>query len=406
MRNRIRNVATIGLLIISFASHVFGEVRPNPLFSDQAVLQRGQTVPVWGTADEGEQVTVSVEGRRASTVCRGGHWRVDLPTLEAGGPLEMTIAGTNTITLHDVMVGEVWVASGQSNMDMVLADCDRGAEEISASANPRIRLCKVPRQAADEPQATTKMSWRECGPKTVSNFSGVAYFFARDLEKALHVPIGIIDAAYGGTPAEAWMSPAAVRSRPEFQSILDEYAQQVKDSPRAMENYRTELAAWELTAADAKRANQKATPRPQIPLGPFNFRRPSGLYRGMVLPLVPYAIRGVIWYQGERNSPRAYQYRTLFPALIADWRATWHQGDFPFLFVQLAPFGKFDARLQDNVWSELREAQLMTSQSVPNTAMAVITDVGDQADIHPRRKQAVGGRLAVAARALAYREPI
>jgi sialate O-acetylesterase len=238
--------------------------------------------------------------------------------------------------------------------------------------------------------------------------SGVGYFFARDLQAALKVPVGLIDAAYGGTPAEAWMSPEAVQSRPEFQPILDEYAQQVQDSPRAMAQYHAEVAAWDKAAAEAKQAGKPApaSPRPQLPMGPFNWRRPSGLYRGMISPLVPYAMRGVIWYQGERNTPRAKQYRTLFPTLISDWRKLWQQGDFPFLFVQLAPFGAPSQVPRESLWAELREAQLLTSLSVPHTAMAVITDVGDEKDIHPKRKQAVGARLALAARAIAYGEPV
>src|SRR6185437_12845982 len=384
------NRAIFGFFITVLASAALADVRPNPLFSEGAVLQRGQTVPVWGTADEGERITVALQGKNAAGICRDGRWRVDLPALEAGGPVEMTIAGKNTITLKNVWIGEVWICSGQSNMDLTLADCDQAATEIANSANTQIRLCKVPRQAADQPQTTTAVHWQQCAPPTVGNFSGVGYFFARDLQAALKMPIGIIDAAYGGTPAEAWMSPDALASRPEFQSILDEYAKQVADSPRAMAQYRAEVEAWTLAAAEAKKAARAASPRPSLPMGPFNWRRPSGLYRGMILPLAPYAMRGVIWYQGERNTPRALQYRTLFPALIADWRQTWGQGDFPFLFVQLAPFGTPPREPRDSGWAELREAQWLTSQTVPRTAMAVITDVGDPKDIHPKRKQPVG----------------
>lgn len=391
-------------LVFTFSARA--DVQPHPLFSEGAVLQRGQKVPVWGTADDGERITVAVQGKTAATVCRDGRWRVELPALETGGPFEMTIEGHNQITLKNVWVGEVWICSGQSNMDMEVVSVDRAEEEIAASSNPQIRLCKVPRQAADEPQATIRVAWQACEPRTVGRISAVGYFFARDLQAALKVPIGLIDAAYGGTPAEAWMSPEAVQSRPEFQPILDEYAAQVQDSPRAMAQYQAELDAWKIAAAEAKQTGRALPPAPAIPMGPFNFRRPSGLYRGMITPLAPYAMRGVIWYQGERNTPRAAQYRTLFPALIADWRKTWPQGDFPFLFVQLAPFGAPPRDPRESVWAELREAQLLTSQTVPRTAMAVITDVGDQKDIHPKRKQLVGARLALAARAIAYGENI
>ena len=398
--------AASALICIAASSAALADVHPHPLFSEGAVLQRGQMVPVWGTANEGEAVTVTIQGKSAKSVCRDGRWRTELPAMEVGGPFEMTISGKNKITLKSVWIGEVWVASGQSNMDLTVVDCDRAQEEIAHSANAMIRLCKVPRQAADEPQSTIKLAWQECGPSTVGNMSGVGYFFARDLQAALKVPVGLIDAAYGGTPAEAWMSPEAIESRPEFQPILDEYAQQVLDSPRAMAQYQSDVAAWEKTAAEAKQAGKPAPPRPQLPMGPFNWRRPSGLYRGMISPLAPYAMRGVIWYQGERNSPRAKQYRTLFPALIADWRKLWQQGDFPFLFAQLAPFGAPSLQPRESLWAELREAQLFTSQTVPRTAMAVITDVGDEKDIHPKLKQPVGARLALAARAIAYGENI
>jgi sialate O-acetylesterase len=390
----------------SLTAGAWAEVKPHPLFSDGAVLQRGRAIPVWGTAEDGEKITVAIKDLKTEAVSRDGRWRVDLPAMKEGGPFEMTIAGKNTITLNNVMIGEVWIASGQSNMDMVVADCDRAQEEIANANHPQIRLCKVPRQAADEVQSTVKVSWQECSPRTVGNLSGVGYFFARDLHAALKVPVGLIDAAYGGTPAEAWMSPEAVQSRPEFQPILDEYAQQVKDSPRAMGQYHADMATWDKATAEAKSISKSPPPRPQLPMGPHNWRRPSGLYRAMIAPLAPYAMRGVIWYQGERNTPRAKQYRTLFPTLIADWRKLWPQGDFPFLFSQLAPFGTPPNEPRESMWAELREAQLLTSQTVPNTAVAVITDVGDEKDIHPRRKQPVGARLALAARAIAYGENV
>jgi predicted neuraminidase len=394
------------LASFALASSVWADVTPHPLFSDGAVLQRGRAIPVWGTADNSERITVTLQGARVETACRDGRWRVDLPALKEGGPFEMTIAGKNSITIKNVLIGEVWIASGQSNMDMVVKDCDRAEEEIAKANHPHLRLCKVPREAADEVRSTVKVAWQECSPRTVGNISGVGYFFARDLHQALKVPIGLIDAAYGGTPAEAWMSPDAVRSRPEFAPILEEYAQQVQDSPRAMAQYHADIATWESAAAEAKTSGKALPPRPQLPMGPHNWRRPSGLYRGMIAPLAPCAMRGVIWYQGERNTPRAKEYRTLFPALIADWRKLWPQGDFPFLFSQLAPFGTPSKVPRESMWAELREAQLLTSQTVPNTAMAVITDVGDEKEIHPKRKQPVGARLALAARAIAYGEKV
>lgn len=408
--NARRAIAWVFWMLAVVPASVRGDVRPHPLFSDGCVLQAEKPIAIWGSGTAGETVTISVAVRgteiKAQCVCQDGQWRVNLPPMKAGGPLSMTITGSSAPIRLEVYIGEVWLCSGQSNMDQTVRQCDRGEEEIANSANANIRLCKIPRRAADEPQEIAPLSWQACSPQSVRDFSGVAYFFGRDLQQHLGVPVGLIDAAYGGTPAEAWMSPAAVRSRPEFQPILDEYAQQVKDSPRAMAKYQADLEQWPKEVAAAKAANRPIPPGPSVPMGPFNFRRPNGLYYGMIHPLAPFQLRGFLWYQGERNSPRALQYRTLLPALIADWRNEWQQPDLPFLFVQLAPFGSARAQLRDSYWAELREAQLLTSKAVANTAMAVITDSGDEADIHPKRKQPVGARLALAARAKAYGESI
>jgi sialate O-acetylesterase len=393
------------LLTLAAAALSTAEVRLNGLFTDGAVFQRDRHVPVWGTARDGEKVTVHFQQQTVSTTAQNGNWRVELLPMKAGGPHQMSVEGDNRIVVHDILIGEVWICSGQSNMELHVAQCDRAAAEIADSANSMLHLLRVPMKAADEPQSDVRSQWKECGPSTVGRFSGVGYFFGRDLQKSLGVPVGLIDASYGGTPAEAWMSRKTLESRPEFRSILEEEAELARDSPRAMKQYEADLAQWAKDAEVAKRENRQPPVKPQIPFGPFNFRRPTGLYKGMVLPLVPYAMRGVVWYQGERNSPRAYQYRTLFPAMISDWRALWSDS-FPFLFVQLAPYGASLPEPRDALWAELREAQLLTSLSVPNTAMAVITDVGEHDNIHPVRKQPVGARLALAARALAYQEKI
>jgi len=327
--------------------------------------------------------------------------------MKAGGPYDLVVEGAdNKLTVHNVSIGEVWICGGQSNMELTVAQCDRAKEEIAASRNPMIRLLRVPKFPSDEAVTDVHGTWKECDPSTVGHFSGVGYFFGRDLQKRLGVPVGLIDASYGGTPAEAWMTRKTLQSRPEFQSILDEEAQLIRDSPRAMKKYEIDLEHWNVDAEKARRENRKLPAKPEVPLGPFNFRRPTALYQGMIVPLSPYAIRGVIWYQGERNRSQAYQYRTLFPAMISDWRALWNSPLLPFLFVQLAPFGVPSTEPRDDLWAELREAQFMTSQTVANTAMAVITDVGEQNNIHPVKKQPVAARLALAARALVYDEKV
>lgn len=378
------------------------EVRPHPLFSEGAVVQRGMPVPVWGWADEAERVTVSFQGQEVSTTAQGGRWRVELAPLETGGPAEMTIRGTNELRIKNVLVGEVWIASGQSNMAMTVANSDRAEEEIAAAANPQIRLLTVGRAAADEPQSTVAVSWMECGPATVGRFSAVGYFFARDLQEALGVPLGVINTSYGGTPAEAWTSREALLGQAELGGILESYTLAVEKWPEAQKRYEEALAQWRQQVQQARQQGKQPPRQPRPPAGPENPRRPSALYNAMIAPLVPYAHRGVIWYQGEANAARAYEYRTLFPAMIQDWRKAWGQGNTPFLFVQLAPYRARVSQPGESDWAELREAQLLTTRSVARTAMAVITDVGDEDDIHPKKKQPVGHRLSLAALALAY----
>jgi sialate O-acetylesterase len=357
-----RSVAAVACLML-LTAHAQSAVRPNALFSDGAVLQQGMKVPVWGTANDGEKVTVKFAGQEVSTTAKDGRWRVELAPLKAGGPTEMTIAGENTVKLSNILVGEVWIASGQSNMQWSVKQSDNPEQNVKESANPQIRLITIPRRSTPEPQGDVDAKWQECGPQTVGDFSAVAYFFGRDLEKQLKVPVGIISTNYGGTPAEAWTSHGSLEAEPALKTL----------------------------------AANPATDKPNSP---------SGLYNAMIHPLLPYAIRGAIWYQGESNAPRAYEYRALFPTMIKDWRARWGQGDFPFLLVQLAPFMKIEYQPQECAWAELRDAQLYATQSLPAVGMAVITDVGDALDIHPKWKAPVGGRLALAARALAYGEKV
>jgi sialate O-acetylesterase len=290
---------------------------------------------------------------------------VRLPSMPAGGPTTMTIKGdSDTITLKNVLIGEVWICSGQSNMQWPLEKTTNAQEAISAATNEKIRLFTVPRQTTVEPQTEVDGSWVTCTPESVRHFSAVGYYFGKALEAALGVPVGLINTSYGGTPAEAWTSKETLANDPALAPTL-EYVKDVKNAHRA-----------------------------------------TGLYNAMIAPLVPYAIAGAIWYQGESNAGRAYEYQQLFPAMIQDWRAAWGQGDFPFFLVQLAPFMKIQENPGDSAWAELREAQRLSTHRLPNVGMAVITDVGEQDDIHPQRKAPVGERLALAARAIAYGEDI
>lgn len=338
------------------------------VFSDHMVLQRDRAIPIWGTARPDATVHVEFGSKtRETTADEQGDWQLKLGPLEAGGPFEMKVwTDGAALNLQDILVGEVWVASGQSNMQWPVARSNEADKEIAAAQWPKIRLLTVSRLALPRPHDDfDSYGWQVCSPETVKDFSAVAYFFGRHLHDNLHVPIGLVSTNYGGTPMEAWTSRTALESRPTF-------------------------------AGAAKVAKAALDSEDKLAKG-----HPSGLYNAMIHPLIPFGMRGVIWYQGEANANRHQHYHELSQLMIADWRERWGQGDFPFLLVQLAAW-KPDA----TKWPRLREAQYRTVQTEPNVAMAVATDVGDRADIHPRNKQAVGHRLALAARALAYGEEI
>ncbi len=523
---------------------VSAAVRPNPLFGDHAVLQQGREVPVWGTGDEGERVTVEIAGRRAETVARGGRWLVRLPELPAGGPYTLTIRGTNTVTVQDVLVGEVWLCGGQSNMERQLGPREGqkpiiGWERETAAANlPQLRQFLVPQKTSPVPVAEVAGEWKVCTPDTAPDFTAVGFFFGRALQQSRGgVPVGLIHSSWGGTPAEAWTTLGTMRQFPGQEATLALLDEVARDPARGAALYARTLAEWLKTndagsRPDAPWSADRVQPEgwttsqepglweakdlpgfdgivwfrkeftlpaaaaageARLSLGPIDdvdtvwlngteigstghyrtpreYRLPAGvlrtgrnvltvrvldtgggggfwgepsamvlrpatgdsvplagawerkvsaafqevgyppanpasganvptvLHNGMLAPLQPYAIRGAIWYQGEANNPRPQEYRRLLPAMIADWRRGWGQGDFPFLFVQIAPFKEMTP--------ELREAQLQIWQDTVNTAMVVTTDCGDAEDIHPADKRPVGERLARAARALAHGEAL
>ena len=374
--NRLAKSATF-LALAVFASNVRADVRLPALFSDNMVLQQGMRVPVWGWAEDGEAVTVSFRGETVQTKAKDGKWTLKLSRLKAGGPDTLVVQGKNRIELKNVLVGEVWICSGQSNMEWPLKQSFKPTQDIASSANPMLRLFLVPKTKADEPRDDVKAEWKESGPQTVPGFSAVAYYFGRDLQKALKVPVGLIETCWGGSPAEVWMSQRVLEGNPDYKrDILDSY-----------------------TAAVAKAS--ASTNKAQRPGW-----KPTELYNGMIAPLIPYGIKGAIWYQGESNAGRAHQYRTLFADMIRNWRKDWGEGDFTFLAVQLAPFQDIKPQPVESDWAELREAQLLATKVLPKVGLAVITDVGEEKDIHPKKKAPVGGRLAVAARGIAYGEKI
>jgi sialate O-acetylesterase len=376
-------------------------VKLNGLFTDNMVLQQGMKVPIWGWADDGEIVTVEFRDQKVSTTAKNGKWMIHLAKLRTAGPSDLSVVSSkgsgdrDSITLKNVLVGEVWIASGQSNMEWPMRASLEPEAAIAKSASPMIRLYTVPKTKAAEPQDNVKAAWLECDPNSVSNFSAVAYYFSRNLQWNLGVPIGIIHTSWGGSPVEVWVREEVLASNPDWKNdILNAYAGQVA---KVQEN----IAQFEREEAEAKRDNKPFTKRrPGLPW------KPCELYNGMIAPLIPYAIKGAIWYQGESNAGRAHQYRSLFPAMIKNWRHDWGEGDFTFLEVQLAPFMAIKPEPGNSTWAELREAQLLATRILPKVGMAVITDVGDEKDIHPKNKEVVGNRLARAARHIAYGQKI
>ena len=536
----MRNTIWLFTVLAALAFNSRAEVRLPKIFSSNMVLQQGIEIPVWGWADAGERITVvfnkaTVRARAGSD----GKWQATLPVQNAGGPYTMTIRGKNTIVLDNVMIGEVWICSGQSNMEWRVDQSNNAAEEVAAAGYPAIRLFTVPKAVAQFPQDDLGSGeWVECSPETVAGFSAVGYFFGRNLHREMDVPVGLIHTSWGGTVAETWISPRTISNDNDFKPKLVELQQMDLESYRRakMEQVK-EILGGEIPREDKGmngnepvwagldyndqnwksiktpmyweeqgyididgigwyrkdiRLNEEQTnanltlhlgkiddsditffngieigktegkydhervytidrkylrpgknviavrvhdtggnggiwgnPENQflaigseqedisgdwkfrisraevaaVNVGPNSY--PTLLFNAMIKPLVPYGIRGAIWYQGESNAGRAQQYRRVFPSLINDWRQHWNQGDFPFLFVSLANFTEAPEQPGESDWAELREAQTMTL-SLPNTGMALAIDIGEAGDIHPRNKQDVGDRLALNALRIAY----
>ena len=553
--NKYNLIPILVLLALTTLAHG-ASLRLPSMFTDHMVLQQGRALPVWGQAAPGATVNVQLNGQQATTTAgMDGRWTVRLKPCLAGGPYALTVtAGAETVTVQDVLVGEVWVCSGQSNMDMAVGSANNAREEIAAAQYPQIRFFTVEHVVANTPQQFVKGSWSVCSPQTVAGAYAAGYFFGRELHKKLNVPVGLIQAGWSGSPAEAWTPQETLEANPYLRPIL-QYKfddQQLYDTARKafdaqmpvwmakMQPLDTgitdEAKGWSKPDADLRRWGSMPVPamfmhsEPGLYLwGAFWFRRtveipadwtghalkldlgpiadfdatffndvqvgatvtdapetakisrsyqipanlvhagnnviavrmftrynepgfvakaeamqllpadlpqaqplplagawryrvergvpmkslphspippnsnwaPTKLFNGMIHPLLPYAIRGVAWYQGEHNAEHAFQYRQLFPTMITAWRKAWGQGDFPFVYVQIANWLHRQEEPSDNTWAELREAQRM-ALSVPNTGMAVAIDIGDALDIHPKNKQEVGRRLALAAEKIAY----
>ncbi len=353
---------------------------PN-VFGNHMVVQQKAPIKVWGWTNPGQEVTVSLADKSVSAKANAdGRFDVSLPELTAGGPHQLTIKADETVTFEDVLVGEVWICSGQSNMQWsVNASNDSDLEKLTAK-NTNIRMINFPQVGTQEPILTHDRQWMVTTPETVGSFSAVGYFFARQLQETTGVPIGMINNAWGGSACEAWINRDVLKADEQYAPLLERWA--------GMEAKFAELSAKTELTEDEKKALQ------QLKGQMGGNSRPANIYNGVLKSHLGYTIKGAIWYQGESNASRAYQYRDLFPLMISNWRSEWGQGDFPFYWVQLADFKAEQSQPVESDWAELREAQTMTMSKLAHTGEAVIIDIGEGKDIHPKNKVDVGRRLA------------
>ncbi len=411
MRRGIR-LLWFGVAASVVAGALRAEIALAPLFSDGAVLQCDKPVPVWGTAAAGESVTISFAGQTSRAKAGpDGRWALYLEPLAAsaeGADLEAK-GEKNRVSIHDVVVGEVWLCSGQSNMEFPVDRAMDAPEEIARAHYPLLRCVRVDRQESDTPvDRVTTSGWKPATPENVGGFTAVGYFFARDIYLKLGIPVGIVHSSWGGTPIEAWMSPMALGGNSASRVVNERWRELVAAYPTAKAAYDTRIAAWTDAEPREKARGLKAyaawlkqNPKPAAPRGAAGDSwTPTGLFNGMINPLLPYGIRGVLWYQGESNANRASEYRSLFAAMITAWRAHFGQGEVPFFWVNLAAYKPVND-FTDTNYAFLREAQTQTL-SLPNTGQALAIDIGDPKNIHPTDKQEVGRRLALLAKHRVY----
>ncbi len=393
------------LLSLTLATSLHAEVSLPALFSDHMVLQQDVEAPIWGWADAGEKITVSIGGEtRETTAGADGKWKARLPKLKAGDAGTLTVSGSNTVQIQDVLVGEVWLGSGQSNMAMTVSRAKDFEAEQAKSDLPQIRHFKENSRSAKEPQEKCAGEWVVCTPDSVGGFSATLFFFGRKIHAALGVPVGLINSSVGGTPIEAWIEPATQKAEPSLKPFFDVAAEATArmTSPEAIAQYEKQLAAWEKRAAEAK-ATKKPVPRKPLDPREVAARKGDvgGLFNGKIAPLIPFAIKGALWYQGEANSvpDKAPFYQFQLPLLVRDWRERWGH-EFPFAWAQLPNF-----RGEGRDWPTVREAFLKTL-SLPKTGMGINIDIGETADIHPKNKQEVGRRLSLWALGTVYDQDV
>lgn len=405
---RMKIIVLSLVLIAVLGGIATGAVTVPDVLGDSMVLQRDVKVPVWGKAEPGETVVVTFQKQKLTVVAdRAGKWRVDLkPLRESSVPAELTIEGSNKIVFRDVLVGEVWLVSGQSNMQWTLFQSNDGEREVAAADHPQIRLFNVSREVGFKKKSGKLGEWATCNPKSVRDFSGAGFYFARELQKTLKVPVGVINSSYGGSQAEAWTPLEYLIDHPDLKATVERTKIWEEERSRVRARYDAEIEAWKIKAEEQKAQGARPSPSPSVPDALRDYRIAASIYNGMIEPLIPFAIRGAVWYQGESNEARAEQYRILLPTMIRAWREKWGQGDFPFGVIQLPNYRRVSEVPEESSWSFIREAQRVTAEATKNTGLIVTIDIGEANDIHPRNKLDVGLRMHRWAMRAAYRAKI
>ncbi|HRH44934.1 MAG TPA: sialate O-acetylesterase [Pyrinomonadaceae bacterium] len=390
-------ISLIIALIILSAFIIRAEVKLPDVIASSMVLQQKQKVPIWGWADAGETVTVTFQKQKLTVIADAkGKWRVDLKPLKADfTPQTLIIEGKNKIELKDILIGEVWLVAGQSNMQRLLRETANG-EEVQAKANhPNIRLFNVSREVGFKKKQGKLAEWLACTPESVKEFSVAGYYFGVELENALKVPIGLINSSYGGSQAEAWTPVEYLKANPDLVATVERTKIWDEERPRVKVEYAAAIEKWKVESEKQKAAGARPSPSPAVPDSLRDYRIASSIYNGMIEPLIPFAIKGAIWYQGESNEARAEQYGILLPTMIRAWRERWGAGNFPFGIIQLPNYRAVKPEPVDEAWSFVREAQRQTALKTTNTGLIVTIDIGEANDIHPKNKLDVGLRMSV-----------
>src|SRR5881394_1398571 len=395
MKTFLRFVLT-SIAFTTFAATASANVSLPDVISDGMVLQQNQKVPIWGRADPCESVTVRFPGQsKSTTAAADGEWLIRLDPMKANAiAATMTVAGRNTIELRNILVGEVWLVAGQSNMQRLLSETANGDAAIAAADHPQIRLFNVSRQVAFKHAPPPLARWLACSPLSIKEFSAAGYYFGVELESELRVPIGLINASYGGSQAEAWTPVEYLLASPDLKPTVDRTKIWDEERARVRVEYDESIKKWRADADKAAAAGARPSPSPAVPDALREYRIAASIYDGMIAPLTPFYIRGAVWYQGESNEARAQQYEILLPTMIRAWRERWTEGNFPFGIVQLPNYRDSKAEPADEAWSHVREAQRRTAVSTPQTGLIVTIDIGEAHDIHPKNKLDLGKRMA------------